>query len=79
MDAGSVFFQQENADVSIFEIALVVAMLASCIVGMPGTASAKPASEMTGMAAVDNAASKHDRRAHHTSHIRHRRHHHAHH
>jgi hypothetical protein len=55
---------------------LVVAVLVLFIVGMPGTISAKPA---PGMAAVDNAASAHDRRAHHTSHIRHRRRHHAHH
>jgi hypothetical protein len=61
------------------KLLLVVALLASFIVGMPGRASAKPAPGMTGMAAVDNAASAHDRRAHRTSHIRHRRHHHAHH
>lgn len=61
------------------KLLLVVALLASFIVGMPGTISAQPAPGMAGMAAVDNAASKHDRRAHHTSHIRHRRHHHAHH
>jgi hypothetical protein len=61
------------------KLLLVFAVLASFVVGMPGTTAAKPAPASAGKAAVDNAASAHDRRAHHTSHVRHRRHHHAHH
>ena len=57
---------------------VVVAVLATVMAGMPATIAAKPVPGMAG-AAVDNAASAHDRRTHRASH-RHRRHHrHAHH